>query len=131
MRVYDKIDKYYYHICDNKFKDCGEDVYRIGNKELCTNCAFEEVYDLDKAEQFLFAPSKSLYTDIRNLIPILTYVLSEQEIYDALMKAYKDKKEGVVDYMTCVMGLKECIEENYEQDEFLERFGYEKIEEDE
>ena len=130
MRKYDKYDKIFYHECDNDYKGCGSEIWQVGNKELCTECAFNEAFTLDKAEQFLFKPSSSLWGDIQNLIPTLNYVLSEQEIYDALMNAYKDKKDGIVGHLECANGLEECINENFEQDEFLTFLGYSKVEEE-
>ena len=92
--------------------------------------ALNEVFTLDRAEKFLFQPKKSLWSDIDNLKNILTYVLTEQEIYDALMKAYKDKKDGIVGHLECANGLEECIKENADERYFLEFFGYEMIQEE-
>lgn len=130
MRKYDRVDDFYYHECDNDYKGCGTEIWKIDNKELCTECALNEVFTLDRAEKFLFQPKKSLWSDIDNLKNILTYVLTEQEIYDALMKAYKDKKDGIVGHLECANGLEECIKENADERYFLEFFGYEMIQEE-
>ena len=131
MNYYDNVDKEWRHACDNNFNGCGDKIWKIDDKELCTDCALEEVIALDKAEEFLFKPTKSKWKDIKDLLTILTYILTEDEIYDALMDAYKDKKDSITGHLECLNGLEECIKENADEESFLKSLGYEIIQEEE
>lgn len=130
MIYFDEITKEYLHRCNNDYNGCGDDIWEIGEKELCTDCAIDYVINLDKAEQFLFRPRDSRWKDIEQLQNVLTYVLTDDEIYDALMKAYKEKKDGIAGHLECLNGLEECIRENADEKEFLKSLGYKMIQEE-
>lgn len=123
MRQFDKDNDEYYFECDNQFKGCGEAKYEVNGRELCIDCAFDELFQASKGEEFLFNG------DYKNDMAVLSYFFDREEIVSILRREAEKLKDSVTGYITYAENLKNCIEDNWQKSEYLDFVDAIRIEE--